>query len=417
MEARLYLAENQTTMAENILLYFSDTGRGHRSATEAVEDALQIVVQSDYPGRELKLIKEPVAEKSHPVNRIFVELYNYLLRNHQHLMKYYYSFLHMAKPNETEMGYRMVRDYLINNLMQYSPSVVVSMHPMTNHFIHRAMKESGLAGDVKFLIIITDPNKNLWKGWACAEADIIIAPNELVKEKLMEWKVPESRIRVTGMPVNPEFLEPPTVSRSDFLNHLGLSLDKPTLCINSGWAGGGNMLAAYRSLDGVKADFQVVFLCGHNQELYERAKEEAANSSIPTAVLPFHDRMPDLMNAVDTMVTKAGGLTTFECIARKLPMIVDVITPPMPQEAGTVDMLVEQGLAKRLQRPNDLRSLVSDLHHDPNRLNKQLPAKYCLNRTDAIFDIARIILENAVPSGARAGKKESGQIKYRNPVE
>lgn len=381
-------------MAENILLYFSDTGRGHRSATEAVEDALYMLAESEYPGLDLNLIKEPVAEKSHPINRAFVELYNYLLRNRQDLMKYYYGFLHAIKPNEAELGYRLSRDYLMQNMIETSPSVVVSMHPMTNHYIYRAMKEVGLAGDVKLVVVITDPNKNLWRAWACPEADLIIAPNELVKEKLLEWKVPESRIQVAGMPVSPAFLQPPSVDRVDFLSPLGLLPSLPTLCINAGWAGGGNMLSAYRALSkAAQKDFQVVFLCGHNRELYEKAKTEAELSNLPTAVLPFHDRMPDLMNAVDMMVTKAGGLTTFECIARKLPMIVDVITPPMPQEAGTVEILVEQGLAQRLEKPEQLPTLLSDLRHDPNRSERPLPSKYCLNRTDAVYDIARSILQ------------------------
>lgn len=398
-------------MAENILLYFSDTGRGHRSATEAVEDALQLLAEKEFPGRELNIIKDPLAERSHPLNRAFVELYNYLLRNHQHMMKYYYCLLHTIKPNESEVGYRLSREYIKQNLLFHSPSVVVSMHPMTNHYVYKAMKEIGLAGDVKLIIVITDPNKNLWRGWACAEADLIIAPNELVKEKLLEWGVAESRIKLAGMPVSPDFLSPPTVSRDEFLKHLGLSPDLPTLCINAGWAGGGNMLSAYRALSRVESDFQVLFLCGHNQALYEKAKQEAAESKVPTAVLPFHDRMPDLMNAVDTMVTKAGGLTTYECIARKLPMIVDVITPPMPQEAGTVELLVEQGLAKRLSDPQELPGLLKGFKHDPDRMSKALPEKYCLNRTNAVFDIAQAILEKGTPS--LAGQRQEKQ--YQSP--
>lgn len=381
-------------MAENILLYFSDTGRGHRSATEAIESALQLVAANEYPGVELNLITEPVAEKSHPVNRAFVELYNFLLRKHQNLMKYYYSMLHFIKPNERETAYRLSREYLMGSIRRNSPSVVVSMHPMTNHFIYRAMDEVGVTDRVKLVIIVTDPNKNLWRGWACPWAELIIAPNELVKEQLIEWGVEPSRIQVLGMPVNPEFLKPPRVERNEFLRHLGLSPDLPTLCINSGWAGGGNMLQAYRSLNTIQnPEFQVLFLAGHNQELYEKAKEEAANSNIPTAVLPFHDCMPDLMAAVDMMVTKAGGLTTFECVARKLPMIIDVITPPMPQEAGTVDILVDSGLGRRLEKPEQLQHLVKTLKHDPDRLSRPLPSKYSLDQTHAVFDIARAVLK------------------------
>ena len=392
-------------MAENILLYFSDTGRGHRSATEAVEDALLHLAETEYADRDLKLIKEPVAEKSNFLNRFFVELYNYLLRKHQHLMKYYYGFLHWSKPNESKLAYLLSRDFLKKNLMEHTPSVVVSMHPMTNHYIYKAMQEVGLAGDVKLVVIITDPNKNLWKGWACHEAEVIVAPNELVKQQLMDWDVPEHKIAVHGMPVSPEFLKPPSISRDEFLTHLGLDPALPTLCINSGWAGGGNMLSALRSLKDLDAEIQVLFLCGHNQELYEKAKAEAAESKLKCAVLPFHDRMPDLMSAVDAMVTKAGGLTTFECVAKKLPMIVDVITEPMPQEAGTVEILVETGLAKKLEKPEQLPELVKDLLHDPHRMKKDLPAKYCLDQTHAIYGIARTILENGSAYGSKTKEK------------
>ena len=400
-------------MAENILLYFSDTGRGHRSATEAVDEALQLIARSEFTDRPINVIAEPVAENSHPLNRAFVELYNYFLRNHQHLMKYYYGFLQLAKPNETEMGYSMVKQYLQNQMIRYRPSVVVSMHPMTNHYVARAMKDVGLKGDVKLMVVVTDPNKDLWRGWACAEADVIVAPNELVKHQLLKWGMTESQIQVVGMPVHPAFLQPPAVPRQEFLSHLGLAPDVPTLCINAGWAGGGNMLTAYKALKDCHAPIQVVFLCGHNNRLYEEAKALAKESTIPTAVLPFHDSMPDLMAAVDAMVTKAGGLTTFECIARRLPMIIDMITPPMPQERGTIDILVEQKLAVALQKPGDIVKLVENLSIDRDRYKRALPSAYCLNRPDASLQIARLVLENGGESAGRQHKHPSEQHQPR----
>ncbi len=400
-------------MAENILLYFSDTGRGHRSATEAVDAALQLVAKTEYKDREIKVIAEPVVENSHPIFRWSVELYNYFLRNRQHCMKYYYDFLQATRPNETRLGYSIVRRYLHQQLLRYRPSVIVSMHPMTNHATARAMKDIGLKGDVKMIVVVTDPNKDLWRGWACQDADLIIAPNELAKNQLMTWGIAEANIKVVGMPVHPAFVQPPSVPREEFLTHLGLSPNVPTLCINSGWAGGGNMLEAYKALQTSNAPIQVIFLCGHNTRLYEDAKELAKDSSIPTAVLPFHDSMPDLMAAVDAMVSKAGGLTTFECIARRLPMIIDMITDPMPQERGTIDILVEQGMAKRLTNPEDIVHLVEGLSIEPNRLKKTLPPAYCLNRPDASLEIARLILQN----GAGSVGREKTRSKETNQTE
>ncbi len=66
------------------------------------------------------------------------------------------------------------------------------------------------------------------------------------------------------------------------------------------------------SLQSLNRNLQVIFLCGHNEALYDEVKRESLKQGMPTAVLPFHDRMSDLMNAVDLMVTKAGGLTTLK---------------------------------------------------------------------------------------------------------
>jgi UDP-N-acetylglucosamine:LPS N-acetylglucosamine transferase len=41
------------------------------------------------------------------------------------------------------------------------------------------------------------------------------------------------------------------------------------------------------------------------------------------------------------MISKLGGLTTFEALACRVPIIADMITAPMPQEAGTADMITE----------------------------------------------------------------------------
>ncbi len=395
-------------MLQNICIYFSDTGGGHRSAVEAIEEGIrQVAERSNGNGNgagntngDIRLFKECLAENSHPINRRFVELYNYLLRHHQPLMKYYYWSLHVIKPNESKLGYMLSRKYMLDLFKDCQPSVVVSAHPMINHYLARTMTELGLKKLVKLITVITDPNANLWRAWACPEADLTIAPNNIVADRLIKWGIHPERIKVVGMPVHPDFLKPPAIAPETFLSHLGLTPGILTVCINAGWAGGGNMLKVYRSLCTIGRPVQVIFLCGHNRELYERAMHEAAASRIPTAVLPFHDCMADLMCAVDIMVTKAGGLTTFQALARRLPMALDVITEPMPQEKGTVEMLVEQKLAYALNHPDEIVSIIESFNPAPDRQNKPLPAAHSLNRTDAIFEIADIILDSSRKSAA-----------------
>jgi UDP-N-acetylglucosamine:LPS N-acetylglucosamine transferase len=379
-------------MTRNICIYFSDTGGGHRSAADALEAGIRDLIDrcSDRP--DISIIKDPIAEKSHPINRRFVELYNYLLRHHQPLMKYYYWFLHMIRP-ESGLNLALTADFLCKTLKEQQPAVVVSVHPMINHCVAKALEITGMAGTIKLVSVITDPNADLWRAWGCNKCDLLVAPNDVVKEKLIGWGVDADKIEVLGMSVHPSFVKPPTIDRQDFLTHLGLSPDAVTICINAGWAGGGNMLRIYKSLAKVKRPIQVIFLCGHNTALYEQAMAAAAESDIPTAVLPFHDAMYDLMSSVDMMVTKAGGLTTYEAIAKRLPLAFDMLTEPMPQERGTVEMLIEQSLAKGIQKPDEVVAIVEELNVQKDRWQVQLPTKHNFNLTDsAVYTTAERVL-------------------------
>lgn len=341
---------------------------------------------------------DTIAERSHPVNQFFVDLYNFLLRHHQDWMKYYYWFLNVTKPNDSPLGYLLAKPFLHKLLEKEPPSVMVSVHPMLNHYLARSRADLGLSDRVKLIVVVTDPNKELWKGWACEDADLTIVPNDLARDQLIEWGVAPERIRVMGMPVHPEFLRAPVKSKKDFLTSVGLDPDILTVCINSGWAGGGNMMKIYDKLALVKRPLQALFLCGHNNALCEQAQAAADSSPVKTRVLPFYDSMAVVMNACDLMVTKAGGLTTFEAIARRLPIAFDTITEPMPQERGTIDILLEQGLAHAVRNPEDIVPIVESLQLATDREQQPLPVAHSLDQTHAAYNIATLILSACEPS-------------------
>jgi len=376
-------------------LFFSDTGGGHRSATEAIQAAILLVAAERYPNRPVEMTIDSVVENTHPLNRRFVQLYNYLLRHQQSAMKYYYWVIETFKPNDSEIGWKIAKPYVEKTLRSMSADLIVSVHPMSNQYIARALKETGMNAHTKLVTVVTDPNGDFWSGWACQAADLTIAPNDLAHRRLVELGVEPSKIATMGMPVHPAFVSKPNCSAEEFCLSLGLSPELPTICINSGWAGGGNMLAIYRALKNVKRKIQVVFLCGHNLKLYEAIKQEVGRSSIPTAVLPFHDSMSDLMAACDLMVTKAGGLTSFESVARRLPMALDMITTPMPQELGTAKMLVEQGLATAIVKPEHIIAVAENIVCRRDIDAKPLPVKHQLDQVDAVFKIANTLVDMA----------------------
>jgi UDP-N-acetylglucosamine:LPS N-acetylglucosamine transferase len=375
-----------------ISIYFSDTGGGHRSAGYAVKAGLESVIKKEFPAAVgTRIIVEAMVEQVHVLTRYLIVIYNYLARHHPAGLKYYYWFLHMIHP-ESNLYYRLYRSSVHRILKSQQPSLIVSVHPMIAHTITRALQELDLSSSVKVVVVVTDPNNRLWRAWGCDRADLIIVPNDLVRNQLVNWRIPPEKIQVLGMPVHPEFLLPPVLEKTNFLQSLGLTPGVFTVCINASWAGNVHMLNVYKELRECRREIQVIFLSGYNKQLYAAATRAADKTGIPTVILPFYSQMSDLMNAVDVMVTKAGGLTTYEALARRLPLVLDKTIEPMTQEAVTLEILVRLGLAQELNQPRDIADCINKVQY-PRTKNSALPEEYQVNLTDeGIFNIARSIL-------------------------
>jgi UDP-N-acetylglucosamine:LPS N-acetylglucosamine transferase len=67
------------------------------------------------------------------------------------------------------------------------------------------------------------------------------------------------------------------------------------------------------------------------------------------------------MQSANVMISKLGGLTTYEAMACGLPIIADATTRPMPQEAGTVQMLSDRGAGIMLKRTADIVPTIRNL--------------------------------------------------------
>jgi UDP-N-acetylglucosamine:LPS N-acetylglucosamine transferase len=57
-------------------------------------------------------------------------------------------------------------------------------------------------------------------------------------------------------------------------------------------------------------------------------------------------------------------LTKFESLACRVPIIADLITEPMPQEAGTANMIAERGAGVMLRRSIDVVPVVRRMMED-----------------------------------------------------
>src|SRR5439155_2953253 len=215
------------------------------------------------------------------------------------------------------------------------PHVVVSVHPLTQHFLARLLKELNLADQVLLVTVVTDPCYGFWKGWACDDVSLYLVANEDARRQLIDYGISPERIKVSGMPVDPKFHEIDEKDAQFARQAYGLDPDKFTVFLNAGWIGGGNIPQIFRELVRGELDVQAIFLAGKNEELRKEAEEIALSAKFPVKVIGYSDEIEKLMQSANIMVSKLGGLTTFEAMAGGLPIIADATTQRMPPEAGT----------------------------------------------------------------------------------
>ncbi len=176
------------------------------------------------------------------------------------------------------------------------------------------------------------------------------------------------------MPVHPKFREVDELDAQNARRAFDLDPEKFTVFINAGWVGGGNIPQIFRELVRGELDVQAIFLAGRNEELRLEAEELARQAKFPVKVIGYSDEIEKLMHSANVMISKLGGLTTFEALACRLPIIADATTPPMPQEAGTVQMIEERGAGILLRKPSDIVETINGLARDRIRYEKMRAA-------------------------------------------
>ncbi|MDQ5837892.1 MAG: hypothetical protein M3379_14030 [Acidobacteriota bacterium] len=346
--------------APKILIISSDTGGGHRSAVAAIAAGVQKFVEGDsYAIRVVRAVEE-----SHHLSAKLVSIYNWVLRNKQHWMKYVYWCVNRFRPEARGFLYRRSLEYVRELFERWCPEVVVSVHPLTQHAFARVIKELGLAGKIPLVTVVTDPCYGFWKGWACDDVTLYLVASEEAKQQLIDYGISPRRIKVSGMPVHPKFELPDERSAQAARRALGLDPEKFTVFVNAGWVGGGNIPQIFRELVHGELDVQAIFLAGRNEELRAEAESVAAHAKFPVKVIGYSDQVEQLMQAANVMVSKLGGLTTFEALSCRVPIIADATTPPMPQESGAAHLLARRGAGVLLRRASDIvpevRRMVED---------------------------------------------------------
>lgn len=385
-----------------ILIISSDTGGGHRSAAQAIAEG----VQRFWQGESVAVRVIRAVEESHHITDRLVRIYNWVLKNKQPWMKYLYWVINRFRPEKSPFFLDRCIHFCREQFEKWCPHIVVSVHPLTQHVFARLIKELNLSDQIPLVTVVTDPCYGFWKGWACDEVSLYLVANEDARRQLLDYGIAAERIKICGMPINPKFSPVDERDARAARRAFGLDQEKFTVFVNAGYIGGGNIPQIFRELVKGELDIQAIFLAGKNDKLRREAERLAATARFPVRVIGYSEEVEKIMQSANVMISKLGGLTTFEALACNLPIIADATTPPMPQEAGTVNLIARRGAGLLLEKANDIVPLIQSLAGDRDRYLQMKRAAANLSIPNSTQNIIREITA-LLPESTAAGQNRS----------
>ena len=377
-------------MAGGILILSSDTGRGHRSAAQAITQAVERL-----GGPPVETV-DALAQGRFPVN---LSPRLYALTTLYAPPLWAWAFHLTNGPRRAWLMLRILSFFMEGNLREIlrekNPEVVVSVHPLINQATIRAMAQVGSAAP--FIIVGTELI-NIHRAWACPQAFCHIAPTRQAAEALFSYGLSEEKVRFIGPPVKPAFSEERR-SRAELKRALELDPARPVVLFISGGEGTGRVYDFVQALARAGLEMQFLVITGRNRRL--KARLEEIHFDFPARIYGFVEEMPVLMHAADLIVTRAGSITVSEALACALPI---VFTGALPgQEEGNIAWVVSEGAGRRAETPLRLVAVLRELLADEEALAEMSGRAARLINRRAVWEIAAFIIKAADERPERRG--------------
>ncbi|MEI6033230.1 MAG: glycosyltransferase [Verrucomicrobiae bacterium] len=370
-------------MRKRVLILSASVGSGHVKAADALARAM----------RERPDVEEVLSDDSlDHTNVLHKQLYSRLYAKLSTLLPEFLGWWYESSDDPwVSDKSRLALDIpqalpLMNLVKEFRPDVILCTHFMPAGVLSW-LKGNGKL-DAKLGIVITDFHFHAF--WITRAFDWYFVAQEEDKIHMEALGLPGDYIKVTGIPVEPEFERP--VDAAAVLTRHGLRPGRPTLLLAGGTLGLSPATAVVRHLLHLDIDFQAIVVCGKNEELRGEVSRLVSGRAEDFRVFGYTSEMSDFMGAATILLSKPGGMTTAEALARGLPMVI--LDPIGGQEERNSDVLLEAGAAVKCTEVTLVAHKLRKLLGDPDRIRRMSQNASALGRPSAARDIAQIAMES-----------------------
>jgi processive 1,2-diacylglycerol beta-glucosyltransferase len=381
------MAESQAaTRQPRVLLLYASAGAGHRSACAAIQRSIVDLSPAAY----VKMI-DILDYMPKFIAQIYSQGYVFVASRYPMIWYLMYesgSDLAKYKPFSfwEKLLWKSAMKPLFELLQYERPSHIVSAHFLSSWAAGRYKWKY----DSRCVVSTVVTDYGVHPVWITPGQDYVFVATEQIQAELAPFArhLGTDRILPLGIPIHPNFARRKDIDplRAKYK----LDPDRYTVLILGGMFGSRNIKDILFWLAECRTRLQLILVAGRHYPIMENIKDRMVERDIKYEIFGYIDFMDELMAVSDLAITKAGALTTSECLAQSLPMII--FRPYPGQEVRNCDYFLEQGVAVRVDQLSGLTYKVDKILGDPARLTAMRNRANEIARPDSSNKIAKILL-------------------------
>lgn len=381
-------------MSKRVLVISAAIGGGHVAAAKALERSFLA------QGAQVKHV-DLLDYTAAPFRRLYRQAYFDLVRTAPEFVDWLGSRLDRHPSEQLSRqgrlrarATRLISYHLPRLIKRYKPDVIVHTHFLAPEILSTTLLPHLLrrgAQRIPQFVVITDYFAHSL--WLEAHIEKYFVATQEVAVHLKALGIEESRIVVSGIPVDLSFAQLP--SKQVARKALGYPEDKDLVLINASGLNFKTLEPLVKQLKEFKWPLSAVIVCGRSANLANdlRLLCGDAEGLVHFDIKGFTQEMPSLMAAADLLVGKPGGLTTSEALAAGLPFAI-VQPYPLQEEANT-SFLLEHGAAFRIEPLTTFSYKLKLFFENPELRMQRCVAAKSLGRPLASQTVAEIVLGTA----------------------
>jgi len=356
-------------------------------AAEAVEHAFREIAPHG------KVQNVDVLEMTNLVfRRFYGQFYLDLVNKAPHVLGYFYDMLDKPSKSGRNRGdrFRLLVEKM--NLKKFTRFLLAERWDMVinTHFLPAEIIASlRKAGKINVPQVTATTDFETHRLWVNQPCERYFTATDEGASYLHSWGVPKDATAATGIPVHPVFSV--QKDRAALLAKHGLDGSRPIVLQLAGGFGVGPIEKLFTALLQVPLPLQVIAVCGRNEKLKADLTKAAKPERHKVKVVGFTKEIDEMMAVADLVISKPGGLTTSETLARGAVMVI--VNPIPGQESRNSDYLLESGAAIKVNNAATLPLKVAAILEDKQRMAWLRENVRRIARPRAAFEVVQQALD------------------------